>query len=135
MNPAAELGATRMFSAQQFQAANRPAAQQMVATRAPQWTFLPRLFPEMILGDRSALSATQQTAPARLFRRILFASLAFVFAAYTGLLVVSYLNNAELERNIQSAAQALSAAGTATATRPAWPTCRHWTGCVRASFS
>jgi type VI secretion system protein ImpL len=115
LNPAAEMGATRMFSAQEFQAANRPAAQQMVATRAPQWTFLPRLFPEMILGDRSALSATQQTAPARLFRRVLFASLAFVFAAYTALLVVSYLNNAELERNIQSAAQALSAAGTTTA--------------------
>ncbi len=81
LNPATDLGATRMFSAQEFQAANRPAAQQMAATRAPQWTFLPRLFPEMILGDRSALSATQQTAPARLFRRILFASLAFVFAA------------------------------------------------------
>ncbi len=118
ISPAAELGATRMFSAQEFQAANRPAAQQMVATRAPQWTFLPRLFPEMILGDRSALSATQQTAPARLFRRILFASLAFVFAAYTGLLVVSYLNNAALEHNIESAAQALPAAGTATATAP-----------------
>ncbi len=118
INPAAELGATRMFSAQEFQAANRPAAQQMVATRAPQWTFLPRLFPEMILGDRSALSATQQTAPARLFRRILFASLAFVFAAYTALLVVSYLNNAALEHNIESAAQALPAAGTATATAP-----------------
>ena len=118
INPAAEIGATRMFSAQEFQAANRPAAQQMVATRAPQWTFLPRLFPEMILGDRSALSATQQTAPARLFRRIFFASLALVFAAYTALLVVSYLNNAELERNIQSAAQALPAAGTATATVP-----------------
>ena len=114
LNPAADLGATRMFSAQEFQAANRPPAQQMAATRAPQWTFLPRLFPEMILGDRSALLATQQTAPARLFRRILFASLAFVFAAYTGLLVLSYLNNAELENNIQSASQALSAAGTST---------------------
>jgi type VI secretion system protein ImpL len=115
LNPAAEMGATRMFSAQEFPAANRPLAQQMVATRAPQWTFLPRLFPEMILGDKSALSATQQTAPARLFRRILFASLAFVFAAYTGLLVVSYLNNAELENNIQSASQALSVAGTSAA--------------------
>jgi len=115
LNPATDLGATRMFSAQEFPAANRPLAQQMVATRAPQWTFLPRLFPEMILGDKSALSATQQTAPARLFRRIVFASLAFVFAAYTGLLMVSYLNNAELENNIQSASQALSAAGTSTA--------------------
>jgi type VI secretion system protein ImpL len=107
-----------MFSAQEFRTENRPAAQQMVATRAPQSTFLPRLFPEMILGDRSALSATQQTAPARLFRRILFASLAFVFATYSLLLLVSYLNNAALERNIQSAAQALSAASTATGLAP-----------------
>ena len=118
ISPSADLGATRMFSAQEFQAANRPAAQQVVATRAPQWTFLPRLFPEMILGDRSALTATQQTAPARLFRRVLFASLAFVFAAYTGLLVISYLHNAALERNIESAAQALSGAGVASATAP-----------------
>ena len=67
-----------------MQAANRPAAQPVrISTRAPQWTFLPRLFPETILGDKSALSATQQTAPARLFRRILFASLAVIFAIYT----------------------------------------------------
>ena len=49
--------------------------------RVPQWTFLPRLFPEVILGDKSALSATQQTAPARrLFRRIPFGiASAFIF--------------------------------------------------------
>jgi type VI secretion system protein ImpL len=48
----------------------RPAAQSVkVPTRVPQWTFLPRLFPEIILGDKSALAATRQTAPARFFRR------------------------------------------------------------------
>jgi type VI secretion system protein ImpL len=111
---AVEIGATRMFSLQDAQRASRPPAQQMGATRAPQWAFLPRLFPEMILSDKSALSATQQTAPARLFRRILFASLAFVFAAFTLCLLLSYLNNAALERSIQSAAQALPAANAAT---------------------
>jgi type VI secretion system protein ImpL len=111
---AVEIGATRMFSLQDVQGASRPPAQQMGATRAPQWAFLPRVFPEMILSDKSALSATQQTAPARLFRRILFASLAFVFAAYTLCLLLSYLNNAALERNIQSAAQALPEANAAT---------------------
>ncbi|HXP08181.1 MAG TPA: ImcF-related family protein, partial [Acidobacteriaceae bacterium] len=113
-NAAAEIGATRMFSMQDAQGASRPAAQQMGATRAPQWAFLPRIFPEMILSDKSALSATQQTAPARVFRRVLFASLAFVFAAYTLCLLLSYLNNAALERNIQSAAQALPAVNAAT---------------------
>ena len=111
---AVEIGATRMFSLQDVQGASRPPAQQMGATRAPQWAFLPRVFPEMILSDKSALSATQQTAPARLFRRILFASLAFVFLAYTLCLLLSYLNNAALERNIQGAAQALPAANAAT---------------------
>ena len=110
---AVEIGATRMFSLQDAQRASRPPAQQMGATRAPQWAFLPRLFPEMILSDKSALSATQQTAPARLFRRILFASLAFVFAAYTLCLMLSYLNNAALERSLQSAAHELPAAGAA----------------------
>ena len=71
-----------------------------VSTRAPQWAFLPRLFPEIILGDKSALSATQQTAPARLFRRILFASLAVIFAIYTGLLLISYRNNLVLEEKL-----------------------------------
>ena len=109
-----EIGATRMFSLQDVQGASRPPAQQMGATRAPQWAFLPRVFPEMILSDKSALSATQQTAPARLFRRILFASLTVVFAIYTLCLLLSYLNNMALERNIQSAAQALPAANAAT---------------------
>jgi len=105
---APEIGATIIFSAQQFPAANRPAVQPgRVSTRAPQWTFLSRLFPEIILGDKSALSATQQTAPARLFRRILFASLALIFGIYTVLLLVSYLNNSALENKLLGAAQSL----------------------------
>ncbi len=93
-------------------AANRPSAQPtMVSARVPQWTFLPRLFPQVILGDKSAQSATQQTAPARLFRRILFASVGLIFLIYTVLLFVSYLNNASLERSIVDAAHALPITG------------------------
>ena len=111
-----DVGATVIFSRPDLQAASRPAPQpQRISTRAPQWTFLPRLFPEIILGDRSALSATQQTAPARLFRRILFASLAVIFAIYTALLAVSYLNNSELEAKVLRAAQALPVASSAVA--------------------
>jgi type VI secretion system protein ImpL len=87
----------------------------MVSARVPQWTFLPRLFPEIILGDKSALSATQQTAPARLFRRILFGTLAVIFAVYTILLLISFFNNLGLEHRIQNAAKALPVtAATAT---------------------
>jgi type VI secretion system protein ImpL len=79
----------------------------VVTTRVPQWTFLPRLFPQVILGDRTAQAATQHTAPARLFRRILFATLGALFLVYTVLLFVSYLNNAALESSILDAARAL----------------------------
>jgi type VI secretion system protein ImpL len=79
----------------------------MVSARVPQWTFLPRLLPEIILGDKSALSATQQTAPARLFRRILFATFALLFAVYTVLLVVSFFKNLAIEHRIENAAKAL----------------------------
>ena len=97
----------------------RPAAQSVkVPTRVPQWTCLPRLLPEIILGDKSALSATQQTAPARFFRRFLFATLAVLFGIYTILLLVSYLNNSALESRIGDAARALQSAGTTSLSIP-----------------
>jgi type VI secretion system protein ImpL len=92
-------------------AASRPAQPAMVATRVPQWTFLPRLFPEVILGDKAALTASNQTAPARLFRRILYGTLAILFAIYFVLLLVSFLHNSAIENRIQNAAHALPVTG------------------------
>ena len=88
-------------------AAARPSAPVMASSRVPQWTFLPRLLPEVILGDKSALAATKQSAPARLFRRILFGTLAFLFALYIFFLIVSYSNNAAIEHRIARDAHAL----------------------------
>lgn len=114
-----DVGATRMFSIQQQRtAAPAPA---MVTTRTPQWTFLPRLFPETILGDKSALSATQQTAPARVFRRALFATAAALCAIYLVLLTISYLNNSALEKRIMNAARALPTGAAANANSAAMP--------------
>jgi type VI secretion system protein ImpL len=97
----------------------RPAAQSVkVPTRVPQWTFLPRLFPEIILGDKSALAATRQTAPARFFRRFLFGTLAVLFGIYTILLLVSYLNNSALESRIGDAARALPSSGAMSLATP-----------------
>jgi type VI secretion system protein ImpL len=105
-----DAGATQYLNISLGQVpSSRPAAQPVkVATRVPQWTFLARLFPEVILGDKTALSATQQTAPARLFRRFLFGTLALFFLIYTILLVVSFLHNSALESRIRNAAQSLS---------------------------
>jgi len=94
------------------------AAPVMTSSRVPQWTFLPRLLPEVILGDKSALSATKQSAPARLFRRILFGSLAFLFALWIIFLVISYVNNAGLEHRIQNAARVLPTAGASAISLP-----------------
>jgi type VI secretion system protein ImpL len=114
LSSAPDIGATVIFSREQ--AAKRAPAQPVrTATRAPQWTFLPRLFPEVILGDRSALTATQQTAPARLFRRFLFASLALLFAIYTLLLFISWRNNSALEQKVVGAARALPLATSSSA--------------------
>ena len=105
-----EAGATQFLdlSRMRTEAAGRSAAPAMVATRVPQWTFLARLLPEVVLGDRSALAATTQSAPARLFRRVLYGSLAVLFAIYLVFLLVSYFNNAALERRVRDAASTLS---------------------------
>ena len=97
----------------------------MVSARVPQWTFLPRLLPEIILGDKSALSATQQTAPARLFRRILFATLGLLFAVYTVLLLISFFNNLGIEHRIQNAAKALPATPASSISLPSLSDLQH----------
>jgi type VI secretion system protein ImpL len=108
--PAAkDAGATQFLnlSSLRAQAAGQAAAPVVTSARVPQWTFLPRLLPEAILGDKSALASTRQSAPARLFRRILFGSMAFVFALFTVLVLVSYFKNAGLESRIREDARAL----------------------------
>jgi type VI secretion system protein ImpL len=107
---AQEAGATQFLNLSRVRAeqAARVAAPVMVATRVPQWTFLPRLIPEVILGDSSALTSTLQSAPARLFRRILYGALALFLSVYVIFLVVSYFKNAALEHRVADAAGVLS---------------------------
>ena len=108
-----DAGATQFLnlSIQHAQAGFKPpgklAAPVVTSARVPQWTFLPRLLPEAILADKSALASTRQSAPARLFRRFLFGTLAFVFAVFSILILISYFKNAALERRIRDDAGAL----------------------------
>jgi type VI secretion system protein ImpL len=104
-----DAGATQYINLSMGRPGVRPAASTpvMSSSRVPQWTFLPRLFPEVILGDRSALSATTQSAPARLFRRILFGTLAFLLTLYLVFLIISFFNNLGIEHRIQKAAHAI----------------------------
>ncbi len=105
-----EAGATQFLNISKMRAegAARAATATRVSTRVPQWTFLPRLLPEVILGDKRALSASKQSAPARLFRRILYGSVVVLAAFYLIFLLVSYSNNAALEHRVAYAAGTLS---------------------------
>lgn len=110
---AKDAGATQFLNlaALRASAASQVAAPVVTSARVPQWTFLPRLLPEVILADKSALAPTRQSAPARLFRRILYGTLAFTFALFTFFVLLSYFKNAALERRIRDDAHALQAAG------------------------
>jgi type VI secretion system protein ImpL len=96
----------------------QPQQPAMVASRVPQWTFLPRLFPQVILGDKAALTSTNQTAPARLFRRILYGTLAFLLAVYAVLLLISFINNSGLESQVSAAAKALPVTASTSVSLP-----------------
>lgn len=108
---ARDAGATQYLNLAALKAAQSAAAAPpaMTSTRVPQWTFLPRLLPEAILGDRGALTATRQTAPARLLRRTLYGAAAALLALYAIFLVISWRNNAALESRIADATRALPA--------------------------
>ncbi len=114
---APDAGATRMFTLADMRT-EAPRTAQMVSRRVPQWTFLPRLFPHVILSDRPALTASRESAPARMFRRLLFGAIALVAVAYCALLLLSYTRNSALEKQISEAADIASTGAAA----PAVPT-------------
>lgn len=103
----ADAGATRMFSVQQMQAAAAPPTPQVVSQKIAQWTFLPKLFPVVILQDRSALSSTSNSGRTHTFRRIVFGTVSGLLLIYLLCLIISYGNNSRLEKQISSAAEAL----------------------------
>jgi type VI secretion system protein ImpL len=115
-----DAGATQYLNISLGKASSSRQPQQpaMVASRVPQWTFLPRLFPQVILGDKAALTSTNQTAPARLFRRILYGTLAFLFAVYAVLLLISFIHNSAIESQISAAAKALPVTGSTSVSLP-----------------
>ena len=116
-NAPVDTAATQVFRAPIASQA-QPAPAAVTSRRVPEWTFLARFFPEIVLGDKLAFSASKETTPARLFRRILYGSLAFFFALYAILLIVSYSNNAALERRIADDSRAIPAAATGAVVTP-----------------
>jgi type VI secretion system protein ImpL len=100
-------GATRMFSVQEMQAAQQTQVPQTVSRKQAQWCFLPRLFPDQILGDHSALAGTSNSSRTHIFRRVVFASISFLLLLLVLGLTASWMHNSRIEHDIVNAASAL----------------------------
>ena len=96
--------ATLLFNAPVAQPAAVAAARSAGRRKVPEWTFLPRLFNEVIVKDRVALAASGVSSKVNLIRRIAWISAALIcFIAIVGFLV-SFLGNHQLEQNVQATA-------------------------------
>lgn len=100
-------GATRMFTVESMKAVTGPAQPQMVTRKQAQWCFLPRIFPNVILEDRSALAGTSNSQRTHLFRRIVLSSVSALLLILIICLTVSWSNNSRLEHAVIDAAHAL----------------------------
>ncbi len=93
------IGATSVFNPGQARAAvaaklAEPAA---LSRKVPQWLFLERLFPEVVLGDRVAIALTRGGRRVDLLRRLLLASVAAVSAVLAAGFYISYTGNRRLQ--------------------------------------
>ncbi|MGI4852781.1 MAG: ImcF-related family protein [Janthinobacterium lividum] len=107
--PSAAADATGVFSTPQVGRATPMTAPAAFGEKLAQWTFLPRFFPEAVLGDRTALGATAQTGRGKLFLRALYGGIALLALVYLALLTGSYFANVALQQRVQTASDALAA--------------------------
>lgn len=103
-------GATRMFSVEAMRAQAAAPAPQTISRKQAQWCFLPHLFPDVILGDRSALAVTSDSRRTHTVRRVAFASISVVLLALLACFTISWAKNSALEHRIATAAAALPTA-------------------------
>ncbi|MGN6392865.1 MAG: ImcF-related family protein [Gemmatimonadales bacterium] len=96
------VGATTVFDPAKLEAIGAAAGPRMTAMaatsrRVPQWVFLDRLFPDVVLGDRAALGSSQSSRRVGNLRRL--AAIAVIVAALVGVagLAISYANNRQLQ--------------------------------------
>jgi type VI secretion system protein ImpL len=105
-----DAGATRMFNADRFRQLQAAAPARVAGSRkVPQWAFLTRLFNDVILKDRVALSASGFSARSNLLRRILFAVVVAIGLVCAGGFLVSFFQNRSLETEVMSAARDIPA--------------------------
>jgi type VI secretion system protein ImpL len=104
--PVGDAGATRMFSAGQLRQPQATAPAYVARSRkVPQWTFLSRLFNDVILKDRVALSASGISSRVNLFRRVALIMAMTLCLVFSIGLTVSFFENRALETELAEAAR------------------------------
>jgi type VI secretion system protein ImpL len=103
--PPADSSATSVFSFSTPQA--RPATQSTPprTRKVPQWVFLPHLFANIVLTDKSALESSRASTKVNFFKRCLLATACAIVLLYLVVLTVSYVHNSSLEERVAVASQ------------------------------
>jgi type VI secretion system protein ImpL len=99
------LGATGVFSIQGFQQAAAPTPTAAGSRRVPEWVFLRRVLPEIVLRDRRAMDLTAGGTRVDLLRRGLVGAAAVLFLLLSAAFSVSFLNNRALAADALAATQ------------------------------
>lgn len=98
------VGATRVFTVESMKAITGSPQPQSVTRKEAQWCFLPRIFPNVILGDRSALAGTSNSQRTHVFRRIVLGTVSLLLLALLICFTISWSNNSRIEHDITTAA-------------------------------
>jgi type VI secretion system protein ImpL len=126
--PVSAVGATTVFHAGQLEAQQvggpRMTAVGVTSRRVPQWVFLDRLLPEVVLGDRVALGGTRTSRRVDRVRRLVAVLVIAAALVTVGGLVISYRNNRDLQADVQAAERGLAEIPSGTTGVPPLPALR-----------
>ncbi len=101
--------ATAVFARMQQPAAAPVAAGSGPARKVPEWMFLERFFPEVVLADGGAAMAARGGVRVHRLRRVLLGTAIGAAAAAAIMFTISWANNRSLTARTEAAAQAVAA--------------------------
>jgi type VI secretion system protein ImpL len=107
------VGATSVFNLGQPRAALAAKLSPSAPTsrKVPQWLFLERLLPEVVLSDRMAMAMTQGGRRVDLLRRMVLSVVALLGLLVAGVFALSYDGNRRLQQSVVGATQGLVSRG------------------------
>jgi type VI secretion system protein ImpL len=105
--PQIALGATSVFSLAQLQEQQQRRSAPVAAgtRRVPEWSFLKRVFRDIILQDRVVQTITAGGVRVNMLRRTMIGTAAALFLLLSAAFSISYVNNRALEQDALAAAR------------------------------